>query len=315
METQNHLRLKLEADSKPGLYELYAAASGAVLGGRFRLIAPFAAGQQALLYEAVDSETSQLVLIKQVAFDYRRPIQYSRAEAASRRHALWMEYQALGACQTGHLPAPVALLTTTSPVPAAAGSNVLGTNEVFLVEERIDALTLDAYAATVLPDLGAEQRERFARTVAREYLTFWSGLARAGYHYSDLNAQNVLIENRTGRVRLVDAACVVPVAPQIVVREFTPAFLTPLLHATLTAGKTVPASLAIVLPVLAKVLHFILTGKVPFNGAMPDWTAPELDPYSLALRTALRCMANVDGDESLLPAAARGAAPILSELS
>jgi hypothetical protein len=317
METAstNNLRLRLEADGKPGLYELYAGAAGAVIGGRFRLDRPFAAGRQALLYEATEIETGRAVLVKQVAFDYRRPIQYSRAAAAGLRHALWLEYQALAACQTGHLPAPLALLTTASPVPAAAGSNVLGQNEVFLVEERIDALTLDAHAATVLPGLPPARREQAARLVAREVLSFWSALARAGYHYSDLNAQNILIEKGTGRVRLVDAACVVPVADRIVVREFTPAFLTPQLHAALTSGTPVPASLAVVLPVLAKILYFILTGKTPFNGALPDWNAPEISPYSPALRTALRCMANVDGDESLLPEAARGAAPILGELS
>jgi hypothetical protein len=299
-DLSDHLRLKLEADGKPGLYELYQAASGALLGGRFRLGLPCAAGQQALLIEAVERSTGRPVLVKQIAFDYRRPIQYSRAKVASLRHLLWQEHQVLQACTTGHLPEPIALLTSEPVVPAAAESNVLGRGEVFLIEERIDARTLDVVASS-MPAEPAVERELLARRVAREYLRFWTALQAAGYHYGDLNTQNILVESGTGKVRMVDAACVVAAGPSVVVREFTPAFLTPRLHEAMTEGRPVPGSLASVLPVLSKVLHHVLTGRVPWNGQMPDWHALDLALFSPQLRKALRCMAEVDGDEARLP--------------
>ncbi len=299
-EHQARLRLSLAADGREGLYRLLVAACSATIGGRFQLEELFAAGRQSILFSAIDQRTGRAVLVKQPSFDYTRPLQVSRAEAARARAALRTEYEVLGACTTGHLPGAVALVIAPSPIPAAKDFNVLGREEVFVVEERIAGRTLEQAAMGEWPRMAAEERERLVREIAEEALRFWSTLRRDGYHYGDTSARNLLLEDGTDRVRVVDAACVCPAAEKVVVRECSAAFLTPRLYEAIRQGQPITGSEAGFLPVLAKVLHFALTRRQPTDGTMPDFVVPEMAPYSAECRLVLRTMAEVDGDDGRL---------------
>lgn len=299
MTSNEHLRTQLEARNQRGLYDVLAAAEGQVLAGRYRVVQPFAAGGQALLFEAQDADSGRVVLIKQASFDYRRPIQYSRADAASRREPLRVEHDVLRACSTGHLPSPLAFLRAPSLVPAARGSNVLG-EETFLVMERIRGAPLDQIALSVWPRLPSAIREQSAKTIASEYLRFWEALRASGHFYGDTNARNILLEEGTARLRVVDAACVLPAAARVTLREAAPAFLTPRLLASALEGRPLPGNAATMLPALGKVLHFLLTRLQPLNGQLPPADPPELREYTQACREALQAMTAMDGDEASL---------------
>ncbi|HEU4407847.1 MAG TPA: hypothetical protein VFS43_21475 [Polyangiaceae bacterium] len=184
--------------------------------------------------------------------------------------------------------------TAPSPLPAAADFRKFA-DELFLVQALIDDPTLERAATTRWPALEAPAREREAKRVACELKWFWEGLREAGLHYGDLSARNVLVAPG-GATRVVDAGCAVPAASRVVLREFTPAFLTPRLYAAAAAGEPVPGDLSSVLPAVAKILHFALTLAQPLNGAPPDLAAPALAAYSPACRRALASMAEVDGD-------------------
>jgi hypothetical protein len=79
---------------------------------------------------------------------------------------------------------------------------------------------------------------------------------------------------------VVDAGSAVPAAETLILPGFTPAFTTPNLFAAASASRPVAGSLASVLPLLAKVLHFALSRREPLNGQMPDLAEPALEPYS-----------------------------------
>lgn len=293
------LRYQLEARQKQGLLDLLLPARGRVLAGRFAVGYPFAAGGQALLFEGHDLQSGHDVLIKQPFFDYRRPIQHGRREAAALRETLRVEHQVLNDCETGHLPRALALLQAPAVVPAAGDFLVLR-EETFLVEERIRGITLEQSALTVWRNRPPAHQEAWARKVAREYLIFWESLRQKGHFYGDTSARNILFEEGTGRVRTVDAACVVPAAEAVYLREATPAFLTPGLYRAAQRGEPVPGDAASMLPVLARVLYFALTRREPLNGDLPDVDDGALTDFSEECRAALRTMLSVDHDHQRL---------------
>jgi hypothetical protein len=263
---------------------------------------PFAAGSQSLLFEGIDLRDGRSVLIKQAAFDYRRSILLGRREAASRREAIRVEHQVLQDCTTGHLPEPIALLVAPAILPVARDFLVLR-EETYLVQEWLRGVTLEAAALRVWKNHPMERREVWARRVAGEFLTFWTGLRARGHFYGDISARNILLEEGSGRVRVVDAACSLPAREQVVLREATPAFLTPGLFAAAREGRPVPGDEATLLPMLAKVLHFSLTCREPENGGEPSLEDPALASASEACREALRTMLRTEHEPASLPGA------------
>ncbi len=295
-------RLVLEAEGRPGLLPLLEEATGAVVAGRFKLTGLLAVGRQSYIFAAEDSEQGKVVVVKQCAFDYRNPLLYNRATAARLRQALRVEYEVLQACRTGHLPRPVVLVSSRSPVPAAQESPVLANDDVFLVEERIAGLTLTDAALSRWPALPPGQREAAAARVGADFSVFWDSLCAQGWHYGDVSPDNLLVEE-SGRLRVVDAGSAVPTGAQVLQAGYTPAYTTPQLFRRLREGRPVSSDLATVLPMLAKVLHFALTGREALNGKMPDLEDNALGAYSPLARQALEAMLFLDSTPAALPAA------------
>jgi serine/threonine protein kinase len=290
---RRRLRLQLEAENRSALLPLLDAARGAILDSRFRLVEVLAVGRQSHVWLAQELPGQRQVVVKQVAWNFHEPLRYNRATAARLRQCLKTEHAVLQSCPTGHLPQPLALITASALVPAAQASPVLTNDEVFMVEEFIPGATLTQVALQTWPALPGVEREAQVRNVVREFVTFWEALRGAGWHYGDIGPSNLLLEE-TGRLRVVDAGSAVPAAEAVVLPGFAPAFTTPRLYGALREGQPVPGTLAAVLPPLAKLAHFALTRREPFNGANPDLADPALAPYSLACRSALAAMLDVD---------------------
>ena len=119
------------------------------------------------------------------------------------------------------------------------------------------------------------------------------GSTRPGGSTATSSADNLLVE-RAGRLRMVDAGNAVPVADQIILTGFTPAFTSPRIFAAATQGLTIPGTLASVLPSFGKVLHFALTGHEQFNGHLPNLDDPVLGDYSSHCRLVMEMLAEVD---------------------
>ena len=292
-ERQQRVKLQFEADGRAGLFPLLAQATGSVLGGRFLLQSLWAAGRQVFVWRALDQETKKQVIVKQAAFDFRNPLQYSRQDAFQLRQVLRFEHEVQSHCQTGHMSQPIALLTCDSLIPAAKDSRVLGVNEVFSVEEWVEAKPIYelALASAKAP---IEAHERRAAQIAASFVSFWESLYEAGWLYVDVNAYNLMFDIETERLRVVDAGSVLAASPEIVLDGISPAFATPNLWEAVAAKRPLPGSLAVVLPPLAKVLHFFLTRAEPLNGELPNPAPENLTAYSKECREALAAMLLLD---------------------
>jgi hypothetical protein len=240
------------------------------------------------------------VVLKQPRFDYRRPVRYGLAETHLLRRTIRKEYEVLRADRQGVLPRPLALLVTASPIPAAAAAPALADNEVFVAEEYIRGLTLTELALRVWPARPPAEREAVASRLTAAFVAFWESLREGGWHYGDLSGDNLLVEGDTGRLRVVDGGSAVPAADRVVLPGFTPAFTTPRFYQAVSAGRPVAGSLASVLPLLGKVLHFALTRREPFNGLLPDLGEPALADYSPLCRLVLELLLGLDADPDRL---------------
>ena len=294
--------MRLEAEGRPGLLPLLEAAVGSVLADRFRIEGLLAVGRQSFVFAATDRLSAQSVVVKQPAFDYRKPLLYSRDTVRKARESLSQEHDVLSACTTGHLPRPIALLIDRSPVPIAQESPVLRSEERFLVEERIEGQTLTRLALQDWPRLDPKVREAAARRNAREFLAFWESLRDRGWHYGDLGSDNLIVEP-AGGLRVVDAGSAVPAGERVILTGYTPAFTTPRLYEVLAHGRPVAGDLSTMLPPLAKLLHFALTRNEPLNGAIPDLDVPALKVYSQELRPTLAALLALDTNPEQLPIA------------
>jgi hypothetical protein len=292
---RERLSLALAADRLEGLLPLLEAAEGAVLASRYRIEGVLAVGRQSHVFTARETAGGREVVVKQPCFDYRHPVRYGMADAAQMRASFHRAHEVLCACRTGHLPAPLGLLREPAVVPAASESPLLSEEEVFLVEERIVGRSLTRLGLDEWPDQAPAWREEQARRLTADFVTFWEALRAAGWHYGDVSAGNFLVERGTGRLRVVDAGSSVPAASAVVPAGFTPAFLTPQLFAACQRRELLPGTLASVLPAWAKVVHFALTRRQPFNGAMPDLGDAVLAGLSDRCRRALGAMLALDG--------------------
>jgi hypothetical protein len=300
MESQaaHRLGLTLEAQGRGALLPLLDEARGSVVAGRFTIDRLLAAGRQSFVFLAHSG--AQRDVIKVCAFDYTRPLQLSRSEVASAQRTLEREHEVLSACPAGHLPSPVALVRCTSPVPAASEIAALGGTEVALIEEHIEGARLSELALGPWRRLDPTAREAAARRIAEQFLRFWDGLLAAGWLYGDVSADNLLIDP-AGRLRVVDAGSAVPIAPEVVLTGFTPAFTTPHLFDRLSHDQPVPGDASVILPAFAKVLHFALTRREPFNGALPDLADPSFQECSHECKRVLSALLELDARPTTLP--------------
>ncbi len=296
------LRLSLEASGRGGLLPLLEEAVGVAVAGRFRLDGVLAAGRQCFVFGATDLATGRAVVVKQPCFDYRRPAEFGRDLVARMRRSLAGAAEVLRACTTGHLPEPIALVVAPAVVPSASESAALSEEETYLVEEHVWGRRFTEVALRVWPGVAPAEREDAARAIASAFVAFWEALHRGGWHYGDLNGENLLIEEG-GRLRVLDGGAAVPAAGEVVLTALTPAFSTPNLHAAFRERRPVAGTLASVLPVLAKLLHFGLTRREGFNGRLPDRDHPALAEYSPACREALAACLALDARPGELAAA------------
>src|SRR4051812_29838230 len=113
------LDLRLQAKGLGGLLPLLDSAKGAILAGRYRIDRLLAAGSQAFVFAAQDLTSGRDVVVKQAAFDYRKPIRYGEKLIAEHRQALAHEFDVLRACQSPAFPRPIAMLKGPAVVRAA----------------------------------------------------------------------------------------------------------------------------------------------------------------------------------------------------
>ena len=154
-------------------------------------------------------------------------------------------------------------------------------------------LTVTELALRVWPHRSASERELAVARLAADFVAFWERLHEAGWFYGDMSADNLLVE-RAGKLRMVDAGNAVPVADQVVLTGFTPAFTSPRIFAAASGGLPIPGTLASVLPSLGKVLHFALTGHEQLNGHLPNLDDPGLMNYSPHCRLVMELLAEID---------------------
>jgi serine/threonine protein kinase len=265
-----------------------------MLGQRYRIDELAGVGRHGLLFSATDLVRQTPVAIKQPAFDYARPLSLDRRSVRRSRLALAREHRVLTSCAPSAFPAPHALLEAPHVVPAARTCAALGDGETYLVEELIDGVRLTTLALGSWRRDDPITRERRAARVASTFLDSWNRAHRAGWHYADISADNILIERASGTVRIVDAGGCLRAAGEVRLGCYSPAFMTPRLLERAEAGLPVPGSLAAVLPPLAKVLHFALTRREPLSGALPDAQDRALGACSPLCRRALAAMLAVD---------------------
>lgn len=287
-------RLRLEAEGHPDLLQLIEDAIGTVLINRFRIESLLAVGRQSFVFSAVDILSDRKLVVKQSAFDYRKPLLYDSILVTKARESLKIEHKALASCTTGHLPQPVELVTSHSIIPAAEESSLLVADEVFLVQEYIHGVTITELALKIWPSLRPANREYYAQEIVRSFIEFWTALQSRGWVYGDINTDNLIIEEKSGRLRVVDAGSAVPSSDEVTLPGWTPAFTTPNLYDALARGKPVPGGLATVLPPLAKVIHFCLTKREQFNGMLPDLDDQILGQYSPRCKASLSAMLLLD---------------------
>jgi hypothetical protein len=170
---------------------------------------------------------------------------------------------------------------------------VLGADEVLGVEEWIDGLPLGEVALTVWPGLSPAARDGAAARIAAEFVAFWDDLREGGFIYADVSAANLLVD-RSGGLRVVDAGSAVRAAPEVLLPGVSPAFTTPCLWVGVNAGQPFPGTLATVLPLLGKVLHFALTRRQPCNGEMPDLADASFAQLSRECREAISALLDLD---------------------
>jgi serine/threonine protein kinase len=289
------LELMMRASGRPRLFELLREAVGEVIADRFEIVAPFASGAQSHVFLARDRRTHCEVIVKQAAFDYSRPLSVGRNQVASARERLRREHGLLVRSPTHHMPRPIALAFGAPIVKSARASSVFGGPELYLVEEKIEGSTLGECALAIWPRLTSEERERQAAHVAREFILFSGHLLRAGWFYPDVSAQNLIVKP-SGVLRVVDAGSAVEREDDVALREFTPAFTTPVLLQKLYAGARIPATLSTTLPLLAKLLHFALTRSEPLDGRLPDLELLRIAGYSYACTRAIEAMLDLDAN-------------------
>jgi hypothetical protein len=300
-ESHRLIRLRLEAAGRGSLFPLVHAACGSVLQARFRLDDILAFGSQSHVFSGTDLIDGRDLVIKIPAFDYCRPVIYGREETGMMRSALMREHAVLSACTTGHLPAPVALVVGESPIPAACSSPYLQHNEVLLVEERIIGATTTEMALRAKMACDGSRMESRIGGMLGSFVEFWISLQQAGWIYTDISGNNLVIEERTGRLRVVDAGSAVATADQVVLTACTPSFTTPRLAEAIASRTPRPGDLSLVLPMLAKLLVFLISRREPLNAALPDLDDPALAPASPACRRALAAMLDLDGHPEHLP--------------
>ncbi len=303
LEHEELLDLRLRADYRDGLLSHLRTAYGATVGGRYRVANLLAAGRQSYVFAAVDLEAGAPVVVKQPAFDYRHPVRIDRRAVGAARAALESERLVLDACATGELPRAIQLLTAPAIVASAGLCHALGGEELYLIEEMIEGRNLRDVAFHEGRDWPPADKEGLASRFAGRFLAFWESLRDAGWFYADISPGNLLVEQATRRLRVVDAGCAGPAAPRVRLRGLTPAFTTPNIYAAFESGRHVDGTAAAVLPPLAKVLHFFLTLCEPLNGSRSATDDGSLDQYSPACRKALEAMLCLDASPETLPAA------------
>jgi hypothetical protein len=258
-----------------------------------------AVGQQCYVFRGHEIDTRRSVVIKQPNFDYRFPIRYGRDEVSRMRCTLQQGLQILRANSTGHFPEGIELVVGPAIVAAAADSPLLAQQEIYLIEEYLVGWPLDRQVLETWQVHSPAWRETTASQLTHDWLLFWQDMHDHGWHYGDISCRNCIIQE--GRLRVVDGGSCVPRNKQVILPYFTPAFMTPVLYDAVVRHLPIPGSLASVLPVWAKVLHFCLTRQEPVNGAVPDLRL--LEKLSPDGQCAITASLAVDHDPTLLAAA------------
>lgn len=283
------LELRFAARGRADLLPLLDQAVGARLADRYEIRAVLAAGAERFVFLAFDVCDRLPVVVKQPAFDYRRPEQATPQGVRRARQRLEDAWRLLESARGDGLPHGLAKLHAPHLVPVARRTAVWGPVETYVVEQRLDATPLRRLALEVWRDATTAQRESHCRSIAGQFVELWRALSDRGWLYTDVGPDNLALDRR-GMLRLFDAGGAVEASAEVRGFPATPAFSTPQLGEVAAGRRTARGDLSLVLPSLAKLLHFLLTRVEPLNYLPPDLTHPRLADVA---QVAVRCLADL----------------------
>ena len=286
---KTRLRLKLITVGLDGLLPILQTALGQTVGQRYVIQDVLTVGSQFIVFLATDQTGGEEVIVKQALLDYRSPLKYSMSQTAQLRQYVANEFAVLTSSALGCMPRAVAQLEDAAAVAVGREYNALR-NEQYVVQEQVRGITVEETALGPWKALCAGEREVRVRRLVSEFLEFWVDLYGTGFFYSDISPGNMMLEQDTGKLRVVDAASAIKVAPMVVFSACTPAYTTgPILEAA-TNARPLPGDISSIFPMLAKVAHFALTGLASTDGAMPNLQAAEYTRLSRPARRAMEVM-------------------------
>ncbi len=259
---------------------LIEEAVGQNIAGQYEIKELIGMGQQSLIFRAYDHEEGQDVVVRQAAFSYSKlDNRYALAEHEKRRKQLGESFRAQIKDPTGKMPAAIKAIEAPAIIPAARQSEPLS-KELYVIEEYVNGSTInEVIQSPFWIRMPLEERERWLKAWMGQFIEFWGAYQQAGYHYSDINPDNLMVDDETSGLRVVDAGSLRPIQNIFIQGgplAYTPGYTTPKLLEMIKghSRRSMQTSPNYLYPMLGKLMHHILTGEAPQQaGVMPDMPA------------------------------------------
>lgn len=316
------VKLKLEAQMLPGLYERLLSMKGFCLKQTYALRWLFDVGGQGILYLAEDlRHDGTQVLIKMPFLHYHRQA-YLNLEMIeqARNSILWEAYMLLLFPGT-ILPEFYDFFENVNPLYDPAWGIGISGCELYLVMEFIQGHSLEEEISRhhSAQDVNYEALESLAWDVAYEVLSFCQGIwEQAQLLYTDLRPQNIMLAHRDERrntagwrrrlrppeppekalppckvdtpVRLIDVGSIVKRRESLRMCPYHPAYIPPAFHQSSARGEFMIPDPGFVIYTLGKTLFQLLTNREPLPAHDPDLKESILRNYSTTLVDVLHGM-------------------------
>lgn len=317
-EQEERVRLKLEGQMLPGLFERLLTMKGRQLQSTYQIHSLFDVGGQGILYLATDMRhDSYPVLIKLPFLPYHQPGRLDIAQIEKARTALLWETYVLAGFSGTIFPELYDMVEAPNPLHHQAWGELVD-REPFLVMEWIQGHSLEQELAIrhqTIPD--PVQLENLAWHLTGELLTLFQSMwQQRKFLYTDLRPQNILLADRTrdGRyqpewrrcyhrascefeppkvdtaVRLIDAGSVVRDVASSSFVPYHPSYAPPSFsRAGVIVESAVPTP-SFVLYTLGKTLVQLFTNREPLPSQDPNWKDERLQGYSIRMIEFLKSL-------------------------
>jgi len=322
---EERVKLKLEAQMLPGLYERLLSMKGFCLRQTYTLHWLFDVGGQGILYLAEDLHHDQMqVLIKMPFLHYHRQAYMTLGMIEQARSGILWEAYILILFPGTILPEFYDFFEDVNPLYDPAWGVEIARREPYLVMEFIRGHSLEEeiHRHHSAQGINYEALESLAWDIAYEVLSFCQGIwEQAQLLYTDLRPQNIMLAHRDDRrstagwrrrsrppekalppckvdtpVRLIDVGSIVKRREDLRMFPYHPAYIPPAFHQSSTGGGFLIPDSSFVIYTLGKTLFQLLTNREPLPAHDPDFGEPVLRNYSTALLNVLHGM--IAGDYS-----------------